>query len=259
MVMSLIEKIHAGIIGTEDNKVSGLEETKLFGKPVMFFNGLEDKALAEFYWKLDGNAFEDLSAPEFQKLDCVIMGGLGVMLMLETKELSPEYLKSMKVSDEFLSKHPYLPIGFFDIHKLNNGKSVCSGLGIAKDYQDKKLAKHLLYAGLELSGTKELIWAAQLSNFKAHYAWLSLGKLEIVKVSPFHSKPDTVVYKAKIDKPSDVFLPKKKDCCNTMEVNFKDLSDDFKGDFLVNYNHLTEKVFIQPKQGVCYGCCWYAR
>jgi len=68
-----------------------------------------------------------------------------------------------------------------------------------------------------------------------------------VKVSPFHSKPDTVVYKAHIDNPSDVFLPKKKDYSNALEVGFKELNDKFKGCHVVGYNHLTEKVFIELK------------
>jgi hypothetical protein len=69
-------------------------------------------------------------------------------------------------------------------------------LGIAQQYQGMGLSKLLLYGGIMISGAEEILIPTQLSNAMAHFAWLNLSPLEILKIAPFHTQGDTIIYKA---------------------------------------------------------------
>ncbi len=167
-------------------------ESSVFGKPVLNLDALLDKNLAKTYWLLDGNAFGDLPAPDFMKLDTLILGGAPISLVLPKEYVDPQLVQELEA--EHLK---YVPIGFIDLHKIGFGKFAVSGLGIAKPYQKKGLSKYLIYGGTKITGAKELIIPAQLSNSAAQHAWQHL-ELEVISDDVFHSELDTVVYSGKV-------------------------------------------------------------
>ena len=183
----IIENMQVGVIGYN----TSIAEKECFGKPVLEFDGLNDKDMAEAYWKLDGNAFDSMAAEKYVKLDTLIMGGVPVCLFLDKDNIDFD-LKS-----EYNVDLSYYPIGFMDLHKKQEGDYVCSGLGIAKQYQGIGLSKYLISAGIEVAGVENLIIPTQLSNDIAIKAWKFLGNLEVIAENPLHNENDTMVYEAK--------------------------------------------------------------
>lgn len=180
----MLKNIKIGVIGY-DSPVSSQE---CFGSQVLSFDGLNDKAMAEAYWKLDGNAFDSMAAEKYVKLDTLIMGGIPVCLFLDEENVD------LSLKDEFGSQLSHYPIGFMDLHKKSEGSFVCSGLGIAKQYQGIGLSKYLITAGVKVAGIESLIIPTQLSNEVAIKAWNFLGKPKVIATNPLHNEEDTLIY-----------------------------------------------------------------
>lgn len=204
--------IQAGVIGLPEN-FSLIKQNNIFGKPVLLMDGVKNKDIAKAYWQLDGNAFGNMSAPKFMKMDALVLSGPATGLFMPN-EMADEDLKSLMGKDL-----EYYPIGFMDLHKITEGKFVCSGLGIAQAYQGKGLSKYLIYAGVSISGAKELIMPTQLKNNAAHYAWSHLSNISVISKFPFHDEADTIVYKAVINDPENILLGKNYDFLEEYKKN----------------------------------------
>ncbi|MBM3199324.1 hypothetical protein FJZ53_00180 [Candidatus Woesearchaeota archaeon] len=189
----LINNISYGIIAMPENHDALIEEEYVLGKKILKLDALSNKELANAYWKLDSNAFDNQPAPIFMKLDALILGGCPILMMLPKEKTDPQLVKCLEAENL-----DYIPIGFLDLHKIENGKFTASGLGIAKPYQGKGLSKYMIYGGAKIAGIKELYIPTQLSNKQVQLAWAHLAPLEIVSSNVFHNKPDTVIYKTKI-------------------------------------------------------------
>lgn len=177
--------LYAGVVG-HDIEIS----KECFGKPVLFFDGIADKEMAKTYWKLDGLAFtEGMSAPEYMKLDTLIMGGLPVCLFLKSDEIDGTLI------EKFGTDLEYYPIAFMDLHFKGDGAYACSGLGVAKEYQGNGLAKHLIAAGIHIGEIDTLYIPTQESNGPAMATWSKLG-IEVVSNDVFHTESDTIIFKA---------------------------------------------------------------
>lgn len=218
----VIEGIYYGILAMQQNHGALVKEDSVFGKPVLKLDALIDKDLARAYWKLDGNAFDDQPAPIFMKDDTLIFGGCPIVMMLPKEETD------CKLVDELEAKNlDYVPIGFMDLHKIDEGIFTVSGLGIAKPYQGTGLSKYLIYGGVKIAGVKELYIPTQLSNAEAHFAWLHLAPLEIVSADVFHNMPDTILYKTQIPDPAENILKpiKKEASANLLYIPFDNVKD----------------------------------
>ncbi len=203
---TVLEKMCFGVLCLAENAGHLVKCESVLGKPVVHLDAAADKALTKAYWKLDGNAFDDQPAPIFMKLDTLVLGGLPVAMLLPKEYADPALCESLEAGSL-----DYVPIGFLDLHKIDEGKFTASGLGIAKPYQGLGLSKYLIYAGAVIAGIEELIIPTQLHNAAAHLAWLHLGPLELLSADVFHNEQDTVVYKATVPWPAkDILKPHKK-------------------------------------------------
>jgi len=182
------EKLYAGIIGYEPD----IKTMKCFDKPVLFFDGLKNNEIAETYWKLDANAFGgcEMAAPKYMKLDTLIMGGVPILMFLDKNDID------INLKNEYKTNLDYYPIGFMDLHFKGNNNFACSGLGIAKQYQNLGLSKYLISAGIHIANIDKLLIPTQQSNKIAIKAWNFLGTLEIISSNPFHDEKDTFIYQA---------------------------------------------------------------
>lgn len=197
----LFEDLYYGVLAMEENHKHLIKNDSILGKNVLKKDALENKDLANSYWKLDGNAFDTQPAPKFMKDDTLIFGGCPVTMMLPKEKTEGKLVEELEAGDL-----GHIPIGFMDLHKISDGKFSVSGLGIAKPYQDKGLSKYLIYGGAKMTEMEELTITTQLSNPQAHYAWLHLSPLKIKSADVFHNEPDTVIYKAEIPEPYEEIL-----------------------------------------------------
>ncbi len=208
--MDYKDKIKFGVLSFCENH-NTIDSKEVFGKDILLLDGLKDKQLAEAYWKLDGNAFNDQPAPVFMKQDALILGGLPILMFL------PNEYENKGLKETIGAEHlENIPIGFMDLHRIESGKYSVSGLGISNQYQGLGLSKSLIYAGAKIAGIKELIIPTQLSNQAAHYAWLHLAPLKIISVDFFHNKTDSILYKAEISNGHEHILENK----NTTENGY---------------------------------------
>ena len=141
IIESLVENLEFGVIGYNGNFEHLIKCNSVLGKNLTYWDGLANNYLAEVYWKLDGCAFDNQPAPKFMKLDTLILGGCPICIFLPKVEVDKGLVK--KLGAENLD---IVPIGFMDMHKIGEGKYVCSGLGIAKEYQGNGLSKYLIHA-----------------------------------------------------------------------------------------------------------------
>ena len=198
---AVLEEMCFGVLCLAENAGHLVKCESVLGKQVLHLDAVADKGLMKAYWKLDGNAFDDQPAPVFMKLDTLVLGGLPVVMLLPAGFADPELCEDLEATSL-----DYVPIGFLDLHKIDEGKFTASGLGIAKPYQGLGLSKYLIYAGAVIAGIEELIIPTQLSNSQAHFAWKHLGSLEVIADNVYHNEPDTVIYKAKVPQPKELIL-----------------------------------------------------
>lgn len=197
----LIDNLQYGLLAMPENHNAMIEEEYILGKKVLKLDALANKELANAYWKLDSNAFNNQPAPIFMKLDTLILGGCPIVMMLPKEKTNPQLIKDLEAENL-----EYVPIGFIDLHKIEKGKFTASGLGIAKPYQGKGLSKYLIYGGAKIAGIKELYIPTQLNNTQAYFAWMHLAPLEVVSSNVFHNEPGTVIYKAKAPQQKEEIL-----------------------------------------------------
>lgn len=216
----LLGHIQYGILAVTENQDVLMKQQEILGKKVKKIDPLAEKAMVKAYWKLDGYVFGDLSAPMFMKWDTLILGGCPVLMLLPKSEVEVMLVTALDAQDL-----QYIPIGMLDLHKICDGRFVASGLGIVKEYQGKGLAKHLIYAGVQIAGIKDLMIPTQLSNAAAHYAWMHLSPLEIMSADVFHEKEDEIIYRSFIENPESILM-KSVSCADKAEyltVPFKEL------------------------------------
>lgn len=201
----VISNVCFGALAMTDNHSALVKVDNVLGKPVLTLDGLADKELMKAYWKLDGNAFDDQPAPVFMKLDTLVLGGCPIVMMLPKSKVDESLIAELEADTL-----DYVPIGFMDLHKINDGTFAVSGLGISKAYQGIGLSKYMIYAGVKVAGVEQLYVPTQLSNAPAHFAWLHLAPLEIVASDVFHNEPDSIVYKASVPEcAEDILKPLK--------------------------------------------------
>ncbi len=201
---NLVKQVTFGVIGHKQNWGKLIKADSVLGQCILTLDGVKDKKLAEAYWKLDGNAFGKMSAPKFMKLDTLVLGGLVVCMFLHKNDADPALVKELGAEDM-----EYVPIGFMDLHKVDEKTFSCSGLGIAKPYQGNGLSKYLIHAGVKIGNVHDLTVPTQLSNFMAHYAWLHLGSLWIDMIKPMHEEEDSLVYNIIVAKSPEEILTTK--------------------------------------------------